>query len=654
MQVFEFHFNPKAKEDVIYDSFVFEPENIWEKRMGRLYMVGHISNVLPQNRKLLEGISSKIKKEYYRVTERSPELALKEGLARANDFLSEEVKKGNVDWLGNLDFAVFSLKDNTLNFTSTGEISLLLIRDDHITDINQNLRLQEIEPYPLKIFSNIIAGKMISGDRILALTKEVFDYFLKENLLEDIADLEKVEEKKIKRLFQEKEVLSSKISGICFLLDLIEKETVKGRVTLEKKILPLSFWQKFKIFSKKRQKKLSPKKDRPKKEKSPAIRLPAFGLPSLRLPALKLPTISLSKNFKNNLFLLLFLIFILVIGGILANLETKKETEKAKDTLAQAEEIVQSAKKSLAKKDTEKANLLYQEAWQKVSPLSKTGSPVENEAIEIKNFIESQLLSVNKLEIIDNPELVFDFENLDFFPQRIIESAGLLYLFNPLSPDIYKIKGEGKELIKIDEKFSFGASIENQGIILFFSRPNKIFSFKQNQFSQAFFLRDPYSDYQFDDFAIFRTNLYFLDQKNGEILRYLFNENWIESEGTSWLDPEGEKPVDARSLAVDGSVWILNKNYEIEKYTAGSFDKKLNLIIFPFLVKPDKIFTSETLPYLYILDPLGKRIIITNKEGKIIRQFQSEKFDSLKDFSVSSNAKTIYLLNGVKVYQVSF
>lgn len=662
MQVFEFHFNPKAKEDTIYDSFVFEPENIWERKMGKLYMVGTLSNVLPQNTRFLEQLSAQIKKEYYRVTERSPELSLGECLKEANEFLAEETKKGNVSWLGNLDFAVLSLKDNTINFTTTGDISLFILREGQITDINQTLRLQEIEPYPLKIFSNTVSGKISSDDRIVILTKKVSDFFAAENLLEDIAKLEKIGEKELKKIFQKKEFISSEISGICFLVDLVGEETAKERVTLEKKILPFSIWQISNFFSKEKIRKLllklKPSQIQVKIPQELKFQLPVFSL--FKLPVLnlltRLPKVSISQASKRNSLLILILIFVLTVGGFLANLERKGEIEKIQLILVEVEEKIQSAQEALISENREKANTLYQQAWDIILPLDKTDSPVENKVFQLKNLIESQLIPLNKLEIIDNPEIIFDFGTVNFTPQKMVGFKEKLYLFNPYLADIYRLepKEKGVDAIQVEDKFNLAAALEKKGMLLFFSRPNKLFSFEENQFRRAFFLKDPYPDYQFNDFAIFQLNLYFLDNKKGEILKYSFNENRIEFQGSLWLSLATKKPIDAKSMAIDGSIWILTKGYEIEKYTKGFFEEKLEFNFFPYIEKPTKIFTADNLPYLYILEPAEKRIIITTKEGEILQQFQSDQFNNLKDFSVSEDGKTIYLLNGIKVYKVGF
>lgn len=67
MKVFKFHFNPTkkgAKEpDVIFDTFCFEPENVYEKRLGSLYVIGLIKNALPQNIRFLDDLSGHIKEK---------------------------------------------------------------------------------------------------------------------------------------------------------------------------------------------------------------------------------------------------------------------------------------------------------------------------------------------------------------------------------------------------------------------------------------------------------------------------------------------------------------------------------------------------------------------------------------------------------------
>ena len=231
MKVFELHFNPKAKEDTIFDSFCYEPINIEEKRLGNLYMAGETKNTLPQNYNLLEKLSFEIKKEYYRDSKRAPEKSLIESLRIGNKFLENLTKEGNVSWLGNLNFAVLCLKDSDFHFTKVENISAFLLRGGKITDIAQKLIQEEIEPYPLKVFGNIISGKLIENDIILLLTKEVSATFNRENLLNEIANFPAFSEKKLKESLEKREKILKETSGIAVLLSLIKEEpTFKERI----------------------------------------------------------------------------------------------------------------------------------------------------------------------------------------------------------------------------------------------------------------------------------------------------------------------------------------------------------------------------------------------------------------------------------------
>jgi len=152
----------------------------------------------------------------------------------------------------------------------------------------------------------------------------------------------------------------------------------------------------------------------------------------------------------------------------------------------------------------------------------------------------------------------------------------------------------------------------------------------------------------------FASHLYFLDKKSGKIIKYPFlgKSKWVEA--VSWLSSDASRNIDAKSMAVDGNVWVLAKDNSIYRYYAGEFKETLKIDIFPAIKDLSKIFTSTGLPYLYISEPSQKRIIILDKTGKVIRQFQSDSFDNLLDFSVSENGKTIYILNGLEVFKITF
>lgn len=701
MRVFEFHFNPEVKEDLIFDSFCYEPENIYERRLGSLYIIGKLKNVLPQNYKLLDKISSVLKKEYYLKIQRSPELALKEALREANEFLSREVSKNNTSWLGNLDLAIISLKDLLLNFSKVGDVKILLIRGGRINEISKNLEFSEIEPYPLKIFGNIVTGKATEEDIILILTKEVYDFFISQNLLNEISKLPTFDEKNIKQIFRARKTALLEIFGVCLLIttgkEIEPVKTLTFRKKPEKFSLIQIFQPIFNVLNRISFKKIKglvssvrnsflnrvkiPKPQinfRPilflktwaGKLKIPQItfKFPTIKFPVIKAPTIKLPIISrpqipqIKISLNKNLIYIPVLIFLLLIGFLIFRTEKKEDLKLARVVLEEVESKITQAENSLASGDEEGANNLLQEAWQKILPQTESGAILKDEATLIKNSIEESLAPLNKLEKISEPEVLSEFKpaEADLVPQKIILLNSTLYSFNPFSSTLYKFdlnKNEGK---KISANWHLKSAAIFNDLILFFARNSDnlpIVSFLNEKDEwQEKKLQSPSTDFNFDIFSTFKSNLYFLDKKSGEIVKYS-SLNLAEdkpAEGKSWFSSGTKMAVSAKSMSLDGSLWILTEDNKIDRYSGGVYKETLEINLFPYLENPTEFLVSKTSPFIYLLEPAQKRIIILTKSGKILKQYQSEKFDNLLDFAVSDDETTIWLLNDSKVFKIEF
>lgn len=604
MQVFELHFNPKLKEEQIFDSFVYEPENIYEKNLGSLYITGELQNALPQNSKFLDNLAKVIKKNYYTLSLKSSEKALSQSLKKTNEFLAEEVKKENVSWLGNLNFAVLSLKDFNLFFTKTGELKILLLRAGRIIDIGKTLDIREIEPYPLKIFLNVVSGKLTQNDIILVLTKEVFKFFQEQNLLTKIAQTEDIDGKKIKEilpswLFTKGE--GSKISGICFLSVVKTEPTKRGKAILFQKEEKFSPFQIISSLS-----------DLLKPIKAIHLpKLPKFNWVKIPHPKIKFPgpvrdsrerektekeSISngagpiiekfrYQKDAKKKLILILALIFFLFLGSLIFKQTEERKEKKTKVSLSEIQEKVNQAENFLIFKNEEKANSLFKEAWKEILPLTEIETSLKPDVLSLKQSIEESLESLNKLEKIENPEII-----------------------NEPDPNL-------------------------------FSSPS------------SSLVDPPPFEFNFDLSASYLSNLYFLDKKTCQIIKYPYLTKSKWGAPKKWMKDRGPCP-EPKSMTVDGSVWILNKDNSLLRYYTGSLQETIALDFFPFLENITQIKTRPNLSYLYLLEPVKNRVVIIDKKGKIIKQFQSEKFDNLKDLDISQDGKTIYLLNDLEVYKI--
>jgi len=679
MQVFEFHFNPprkdklaSGKEDLVFDTFCFEPKNVYEKRMGGLYMAGVLKNILPQNARFLEILAEKIKDKYYKTASSTPEKSLRESLRIANEHLEKIAKEGDVGWLGNLSFAVISLKNQELNFTKVGDFKTLLVRKGQIIDIDQRLKFDGIEPYPLKIFGNIVSGKLAENDIILILSGNVYQAFIKENLLNDIARKSTSEFNNI--LNGKKEQLI-KLSGICLLIVLSKEEAAKERETItEKKALRIfSFKEVFNPLLRMVRKIRIPKLKLPKLK----ISLPKIGLPKAKVRVSsrpdkknKLPSLSparlrlfrVSDGLKKKVTLILVLILILTVGFFIFQKEEERNIEVYQAQIDQIQEKIELADSyfilseynPLAKKN---ANALYKEAWDEISPLLAVSlripKTIGNQASELKNTVSEKLYRLNKLVEIPEPELVFEFKAKEFIPQKLLYSKDKIYSFTSHSENVFKldVKERQGEMVETNQKFSEAALLADS--IMFFAKPNEITMFKEGKFQETIHLQELFSETELASPSFYKSSLYFLDKKNGSIAKYPFVSESGFGNPESWLAPGIKTATDFKSMAVDGSIWVLTKKNSIERYYAGQLQETIILEIFPEPKNFSRIFTAPELPHLYILEPEQKRVVILDKAGQIVRQYQSEKFDNLISFSLSEDGKTIYLLNGLKVYSIS-
>ena len=694
-QVFELHFNPKLKEDLIFDSFCYEPESVYEKRLGSLYMVGELKNALPENVRFLDKLAQVIKGKFYGFPVQSIEKSLKESLKWANEFLKKEVEQDNTRWLGNLNFAVISLQKFNLNFTKVGDIKILLLRGGQIIDFGKELEFQEIEPYPLKIFSNIVSGKLSAEDIIFISTEEVFSAFTqnqsspqgaqkKENkarktfppdsLLNKIASLIPFDEKKLKKILKEKDKILSEVSGISLLIVLKPQILPRRALSFEKAVPLFPIKEILKpLINKIKVLRLNLNKILKRIIPKPKIQISLLFKKGIELPKIP-PTIKKVKNFpslisqkfseklaifkkiivsepfKKKIILISILIFFLLAGFFIFKERKKVLLKEAPEKLLKIQDKINMAENFLILKEEKRANSMFQEAWEEILPLTQIEHPLKDEALALKESIEKELLTLNKIKVIPEPALLLEFSEKEFLPQKIIELDKVLYFFNPYSKGFYKF--EKGEKIKIETEQEFHKAISfNKGSILFFSEPDKLMFWKEDGVGTIITLKLPFPDFVCTDLASFSKNIYLLDGKKGEIIKYalplVINKDFPQR----WLVPETERVINAKSIAIDGSIWILTKANNIDILYLGKYQETLILEFFPSPKNIEKILINQNLPYLFLLEPAQNRIIVLSKAGQIVKQFQSEKFDDLKDFAVSEDG-IIYLLNGQKVYWI--
>ena len=104
-------------------------------------------------------------------------------------------------------------------------------------------------------------------------------------------------------------------------------------------------------------------------------------------------------------------------------------------------------------------------------------------------------------------------------------------------------------------------------------------------------------------------------------------------------------------MAIDGDIFVLKNNGEINKFTKGEKNNFIITGLDPILNNPKEIWTYNDTDKIYILEPTNKRVVILNKEGKMLQQFTATEWQNPTDMVVRENEKAIYILDNNKIYR---
>ncbi len=145
-------------------------------------------------------------------------------------------------------------------------------------------------------------------------------------------------------------------------------------------------------------------------------------------------------------------------------------------------------------------------------------------------------------------------------------------------------------------------------------------------------------------------NIYVVDKSKGLIYRYQGGETFGSKE--NWfgvgINPDLSGTI---SIAVDGSIWILQNSGRILKFSQGSPEAFNITGVDGSLSSAISIYTDQDSDFLYILDRSG-RVIVVDKKGVYKAQYSDEKIKEATSIVVSEKDKKIILLVGPKLYSI--
>lgn len=291
--------------------------------------------------------------------------------------------------------------------------------------------------------------------------------------------------------------------------------------------------------------------------------------------------------------------------------------------------------------DKEKSRELFIEGKNKAEDISQQGyfSEELDEIVALIKTNEGQILGEYKKDTVLFSDTSLLFEG--FFPKKITLSNGIAFVSDFENNMVAKIEIDSKKIEAVAGPSTLDSLFESA------SYSERLFLFTEEGLFELVG-RDLRKAGDFSDNNLltvgYAGNLYLLKKDEDTIYRLsLVNDGDFPS--AKWLsDGQNIKGSDVIDFAVDGAIWIVYLDGQIEKYISGN-KQTFSLENEYENLKIDAIFSDDGTDGIYVLGKKDSRILKFNRDGGYEAQFINEKLKSADDFVIFEN-KAIILIDG--------
>lgn len=279
----------------------------------------------------------------------------------------------------------------------------------------------------------------------------------------------------------------------------------------------------------------------------------------------------------------------------------------------------------------------------------------EKSALELKEKIEQAKNNILQEHKSQN-ELFLDLNLVKegFSAKNLSLSDGNLLLLDPNSSTLISLKLSSKshQILAGESKLASAkyASINGDFAFVYSSKGILKVDIPTQKVTEAEALDSNWGE--IIDLAGFASNIYLLDKGKNQIWKILATSSGYSS-SREYLTKETKVDLaKAAKMQIESSVYILKEGGDILRFTRGAPDHFSIGGLDKAIKDPKSFFTSSETDNLYILDSGNSRIVVVNKTGGYIAQYQNDSLGGVTDLVVDEKGKKIYLLEGSKIYSL--
>ena len=586
-------------------------------------------------------------KKTYIATAKLDQNTFEQALASINTALGKYAARGKVSWIGKTNVVVAAIAQNQLSFSIAGKAHIYLIRRKELSVLSEGL--EEETPVPVKMFSNYSSGRVTNSDRLVLTTAELLNYISQDRIREFLR------EETIEESCQEIMDALGDIKNVGFATFVCELSSTAEPRSVAAAIFPAAFAGAQSLSERQRSVQILGSAGRSVWKTLSFIGEFIFHL----LGAL----IAFVYNFfrrrpRKYLFtaigIAVLLLMVSVGSAVWKNFSQSREVETTSAVTA-IEEKLNLAEAALIYEDQNQVVELMTEAGSMLASL-KGGTNEERQSLA--NRLQELKNKVNKEVHADSPTVLTSFPNI---PTELYRSPNGILAFNHNSQSLsfYDFRsGQTTTVLK-------NQNTSNLVFGEFVGDPNgNVFFTKNGDFQKLAPETDTLTNFDgavpsaSPDLRVIamsalgagaNARIYLMNQRENQVLRIRAADNGF-GPAEAWLKTTADfsSTVD---MAVDGNIYVLFPDHA-DRFFNGTRENFSLSLVSPKLEKAKKIYASAETEKIYILEPDRGRILIFDKNGKLMNQLISDKFRELADISVDKATGIIYAAAGAELLQV--
>jgi hypothetical protein len=364
-----------------------------------------------------------------------------------------------------------------------------------------------------------------------------------------------------------------------------------------------------------------------------------------------LPLLTKFMLFGSVIIALFFAISLLIVQH---NRTVATENTTFDNSLREFRSTIASIESAIIYKNDELAYTDYKKATEMLSGIICKSANQKSICEGIKNELSTLGIKLRKITIANVSELATFIGLPNAGTEGMIRAKNKLIAYSSTTSTLYiydLLSGELKSLPTYPSIAGFSEATvpKENDYVLFLYNKKQLMRLDTADWSVRLAEISFSSDKsEINSFAVYNRRLYALDSTNNTILRHDSIKTGF-GQGQEWLKDKSVSVQNGTDLTIDGDVFITKSDGNIVKFTSGVPQPFSLTGLDPVLASASEAFTYLDIPYLYILEPTQKRLIIFEKNGHFVGQYASPTFVSPSGFSIDYPAKTAYILDSGKL-----